>query len=324
MTTQATPPARPAPKPSRMSLENVTSARKKSPDRVLLYGPSGVGKTQWAASAPSPVFLPTERGVDDLGPSFAHVKAFPQPETFDEALAAVKTLARPSPFKTFVVDTVDWLEPLIWKHLCSRNGWSSIEEPGFSKGQVAAGEFWRVFMLELERMQDTSGMDVILLGHSVLKTVQNASGADYLRNELKLDKHAVAIVKEWTKNNFFATKLEGVAKSKGDKTAKVTSVGARVLYTQQGRGWDAKNRHGLPECLPLEYAEYVAARALGQTAPPEQLEAEARALFIEWAPETTVALKIAARLDAAKGDSAALATAVSFLKAKVAEKEGAA
>jgi hypothetical protein len=37
--------------------------------------------------------------------------------------------------------------------------------------------------------------------------------------------------------------------------------GERVCHTQWNPGWDAKNRHGLPETLPLDYAEFAAAIA---------------------------------------------------------------
>jgi hypothetical protein len=36
-----------------------------------------------------------------------------------------------------VIDSVDWLEPLI-QRVCDDNKWVSIEEPGYGKGYAAA------------------------------------------------------------------------------------------------------------------------------------------------------------------------------------------
>lgn len=322
MTTNARPPV--ATKPNRMTLGNLTTARKRSPDRVLIYGTSGVGKTTWAACAAAPVFLPTERGLDDLGAAFSHVKAFPHPESFDEVLAAIRALSQPSEFKSFVIDSVDWIEPLIWRDLCAKNGWSSITEPGYGKGEIAAGEVWRRLMLELERMQDASGMDIILVGHSVARVIANPSGADFARYELKIDKHASAVVREWTKANLFATEEEFIAKGKTDKQAKVTSIGRRILHTQRGPGWDAKNRYGLKPTLALDYAEYAAGReawwTLGTSSDVETLVAEARALLAEWAPDEATAAKANAAIEAAKTDAGQVARLIERFKTRITEK----
>lgn len=42
---------------------------------------------------------------------------------------------------------------------------------------------------------------------------------------------------------------------RGDNPMEKSKVqgGKRVIYTSHHPCWDAKNRHGLPECLPLEY-----------------------------------------------------------------------
>lgn len=318
MSSQTRPPV----KTNRMTLENLRPARRESPDRILLYGTAGVGKTTWAACAPSPIFLPTERGIDDLGPEYEHVRAFPQPETFDEVLAAIRSLHGQTEFKTFVVDTVDWLEPLIWKHLCAKNGWDSIETPGFQRGQIAASEVWRTLTLELERMQDATGMGVILLGHSAMKTIQNPSGADFAMHTLKMDKYGTAVVREWTKANFFATEETYIAKTKGERSSKITGIGSRVMHTQAGPGWDAKNRWNLPPLLPLDYGEYLAARAKGQVAPTETLVAEAKTL-IESLKDEPTKQKASAAVTKAGENATALAKIVDLLRTKVAEQENA-
>ena len=53
-----------------------------------------------------------------------------------EAIGALYT--EDHAFRTVVVDSLDWLEPLVWEHTARTNGWKNIEQPGYGKGYVAA------------------------------------------------------------------------------------------------------------------------------------------------------------------------------------------
>lgn len=321
MTTQDRPPARSiAPTNARrMTLDAIRRGPRPAPDRILLVGVEGVGKSTFAAGAPAPVFLPTEDGIGQLD-----VASFPTPKTYKDALDVVETLTTSDhEFKTLALDTLDAMEPLVVEAVCQRNGWQNIESPGFGKGWVAVTAEWRVFLLALDRLREAKGMEIILLAHSTLRNVVNPSGSDYARFEGSLNKGALALVKGWTDVNLFAIHEEFVGKDRGEAKAKVKTSGRRIMHTQRGAGWDAKSRHSLPPVLALDYSEYAAAREAGRVAAPEKLDAEARELLAAWAPDADVATKFTARLDAVRGDSASLAKAVDFLRTKVAEKEGA-
>jgi len=301
---------------NRMTLGTIKSSLRVMPDRILLVGVEGIGKTTFGACAPSPIFLPTEDGVSHLD-----VQAFPIPKSYEDALGAVDTLTtNDHGFKTLVIDTLDALEPLIAAAVCKRNQWESPETPGYGKGWVAVTAEWRTFLLALDRLRAAKGMEIILLAHSTLRTVTNPSGPDYSRYEGKLNKGALALVKEWTDVNLFAIHEETVSKIKGEMKSKVTTSGRRVIHTERGAAWDAKNRHNLPPTLALDYSEYAAARDANRVASPEALEAEANALVAEWAPTPEEAAKFQPVFQAAKGDARALARVVDRLKTKVAEK----
>lgn len=282
MTTAKRPPARPAaqpapaPQPGRMTIGAIRRGPRPAPDRILLVGTEGVGKSTFAASAPKPVFLAAEDGVRHLD-----VASFPEPQGFGDALAALRVLeTEPHDFQTLVVDTVDWLEPLVWGAVCKRNGWVDadggidIEKPGYGKGYVAALEEWRRFIAALDRVREARGMEIILLAHASVKTFQNPAGPDYARYECKLQGKAAALVREWCDANMFAIHEEFVSKADGLTKAKGVSTGQRVLMTERCAAWDAKNRHGLPPRLPLDYAAYAEARAAGRPADPDALRAE--------------------------------------------------
>ncbi len=46
-----------------MKISDITKNAQMKPPRVLLYGPAGIGKTTFGASAPRPIFLPIEDGL---------------------------------------------------------------------------------------------------------------------------------------------------------------------------------------------------------------------------------------------------------------------
>lgn len=317
MTTTATAPSNGA-QTSRMTLDSIIRKVERQPDRILLVGTEGVGKTTFAADSEAPVFICAENGIPSI---LGEVPRFPAPHSVEDVLDCCRTLIREDhEFRTLVVDTVDWLEPIVWADLCRRNGWTSIEAPGYGKGYVAATEEWRRIIAAFDTLRARKGMEVILLAHATIKNFANPAGDDYARYECKLNKGAAALLKEWTDSNLFAIHEEFVREDKS--RSKGVSTGRRVIHTNRTAAWDAKNRWDLPEELPLNYADYVAAREAGQPADPETLMAEGRALIeaLELDEDTTTEW-LSALSSAHDGGASKLARAVDRLRSKVAEKE---
>lgn len=313
-------PAAPPPRESRMTLAGVRKGLRPAPDRILLVGTEGVGKSTFAAAAPSPIFLAAEDGVRHLD-----VASFPEPKSFTDVLDALRVLATEEHgYKTVVLDTVDWIEPLIWQHVCERNGWPTIEEPGYGKGYAVATEEWRRLLAALDYLRSKREMEVVLLAHATVKTFKNPAGTDFDRYECKLQKSAAALLREWCDANLFAVYEEFVKEGKGLARAKGVSTGARVLKTVRTAAWDAKNRHGLPEELPLDYAAYAEARAAGQPASAEALTAEIQRITEDLAPSEEARAAIGVRLLAAQNDAAKLAVLLNTLRERLAQQQAAA
>lgn len=240
--------------PQRPKLQ-VVRGRQEVPDRVLIFGVEGVGKSSWGAAAPSPVFIPAEDGTAQLD-----VARLPKPETWQAVLDAVEQLrAAEHDFRTVVFDTLDALEPLLWAHICKRDSKANIEAYGYSKGYVAALDEWRVFLSALERLRRERQVGVVLIAHMVVKTFKNPEGEDFDRYELKLHPKAGGLVKEWCDSVLFAH-WETFADKKGESKAKGLSTGERIVSTERTAAWDAKNRYGLPRSLPLAYDAYARAK----------------------------------------------------------------
>jgi hypothetical protein len=109
-----------------MSLSDIQSGKQTKPRRVLLYGIHGVGKTSTASMAPNPIFIPTEDGLADID-----CHAFPLVQSYAEFQQRLQELASEEhDFKTVVVDSLDWLERLIWAQVCTDRGVENIEDIG--------------------------------------------------------------------------------------------------------------------------------------------------------------------------------------------------
>jgi hypothetical protein len=310
------PPANGAQK-SRMTLDSITRKIEAQPDRILLVGTEGVGKTTFAADAPNSVFICAE---DGLPPVLGEVARFPTPNSYGDVLDALRTLVKEDhEFRTVVIDTLDWLEPMVWAELCTRNSWDSIESPGYGKGYVAATEEWRKLLSALDVLRSRKNMEVILLAHATIKTFQNPAGDDYSRYECKLHKGAAALVREWADVNLFAVHEEFVSDKKGRK--KGVSTGRRVIHTERTAAWDAKNRYALPAELPLSYDEYAAAREAGLPADPAEMWEEAVGLIAELGLDEGTKTKTTEWLTRQRDRGPArLAQAVDTLRSKVAEQ----
>jgi hypothetical protein len=222
-----------------------------APPRVVIYGPHGIGKTTFAAEAPAPILLPFEDGKGRLT-----IPSFPKISTYAETIEALTSLAKEEhQFQTAAVDSLDWLEPIVWAETCDRNGWKKgIEEPGFGKGYVAALEVWREFFDWLVWLRENKGMQTVLIAHTEIKRFDDPSSDPYDRYQIKLQPRASALAQEWADAVLFCNYKTYTTKADAGFNKKVTrgvGVGERVLHTEERPSHYAKNRYGLPPEIPF-------------------------------------------------------------------------
>lgn len=213
----------------------------------MIYSPEGRGKTTLASLLPKPVFIDVEGGTHQLDV----VRC--EPTTWAEVLTSVEDIAKnhAKEFETVVFDTADWLERLCTQDLCARAGKKSIEDFGYGKGYVFLVEEFDRVLKYAERLVSL-GFNVVFLAHSkVVRTSPPDQTDGFDRYELKLSKQVAPLLKEWADLILFAnvemtmvTGTDGRVKAQGGK--------ARVLHTVGTAAWDAKNRYGLPETLPMD------------------------------------------------------------------------
>lgn len=223
--------------------------------KVVVYGPEGIGKSTFASKFPNPVFIDTEGSTNDMD-----VARLPRPSSWQMLLEEIDYIKNnPSVCKTLVIDTIDWAEQLCVESICSKHGKSGIEDFGYGNGYVYAKEEFGRFLNHLEDVVER-GVNVVLTAHAQMRKFEQPDemGA-YDRYELKLGKKTSSqtspLVKEWADMLLFANyRTYSVAVDKDGKKHKAQG-GRRVMYTNHHPCWDAKNRYGLEDEIPFDYAE---------------------------------------------------------------------
>ena len=234
--------------------ELIEQERKSKPPRILLHGVHKIGKSTWAAKAPKPLFICTEDGLAGIKKKYniASLPLVQDWDTFHNYLKLVyKTLEEdPDQYKTIVIDTIDWLEKIIWKKVCDDNNVSNIDKIGYYKGYTFALEYWDTFFKAMDAFRDI-GIITILLAHNEVKSMNLPDVDPYDTYCIKLHKYPKAKVEEWADVILFA-KFEIFVNSEKKK-----AVGGekRVIHASPKPSWSAGSRYDIPETLSMDINE---------------------------------------------------------------------
>lgn len=240
-------------------LSSVSKGREFKPPRILLAGTEGIGKSTFAANAPNPIFIQTEDGLGQI-----ECDKFPLSKSYDQVHAQLTAVATEAhDYNTVAIDSVDWMERLIWDRVCRAAGKPNIEDIGYAKGYTFALTYWREVLDLLERCHDR-GMAVILIAHTKIEKFEDPENPTYDRYSPRLHKHAQAMLTEWVDAVLFATRKVTTKKenSKDPNSRDMgISVGAaggeRILKTVGSATCVAKNRYNLPPEIPLSWNDFA-------------------------------------------------------------------
>jgi hypothetical protein len=219
------------------------------PQRIVIHGPNGIGKTTLAAQFPDPLFLDTEDGSthQDLRRIRASTETI-----FFEALRLLQNETLPC--KTLVIDPIDVAEKFNRERVLKRHKMKNIEDFGYGKGWTYLREEFDLFLSGCLDTFIRRGIHVVVIGHSTVKRIQPPGLSDaYDRYELKLDLVNAARLREWADAVLF---INWDVRISENAEGRIRGVGGkeRVVYTTHCAAFDAKNRVNLPEKLEARFA----------------------------------------------------------------------
>ncbi len=233
-------------------LTSITAGKICRPPILGIAGVPGIGKTTFAAAAPSPIFIPTEDGSGEV-----NVSRFPKATKLEEVLEAIRTLGTTEhPYQTVVLDSLDHLEPLIWEYTCRTNGKASIEAFGYGKGYIEALTGWRTVFDGLIKLRDRKGMGVIVISHVQVKRFEDPNSDGYDRYMPKLHKAAADLAVEHCDAWGFANWDISVVTTTNEDRKRGVSQGKRIIWWEERPSHWAKNRFNLPAKMDLSWAAF--------------------------------------------------------------------
>ncbi|MBR4442089.1 MAG: ATP-binding protein [Clostridia bacterium] len=241
---------------------NITSGRVARPQKIVLYGVEGIGKTSLAAQTPDPLFIDTEGGTAHLD-----VRRLQKPGSWIELLELIKEVANtPNVCATLVIDTADWAEQIAIDYLCAKFKQPGIESFGYGKGYTFLAEEFSRMLAACDEVI-LSGKNVVITAHAKMRKQElpDEAGA-FDRWELKLSKQTAPLLKEWPDALLFLNFKTLVVAT--DTNTHKAQGGQRVMFTTHHPCWDAKNRHNLPEEMELSYANLAPVFNGGATPQP--------------------------------------------------------
>ena len=243
----------------------ITTGRQPGAVKAVIYGTEGIGKSTLAARFPGALIIDTEDGSRhiDCARCTCH--------DWKSLVAAMAELVADSNgFKTVVIDSADWAEKMLVEQLLDGSGKKSIEDFGFGKGYVMLAERVSRFLSQADALA-YSGVNVVFVAHSQVRRTSPPDQTDgYDRYELKLAKQTAPLFKEWADLVLFCNYKTRLVEG-SDGRIKAHGGKSRVMYAERSAAWDAKNRFGLPEEMPMEFDQLASIFA---PAPPAPLKIE--------------------------------------------------
>lgn len=229
----------------------------------MLYGPGGIGKTTFAATASGPVaFFDVDNSLPKLKVGLAEsglgldIRSVPF-ETWQDIRDALHSPGWDD-IKTIVIDSATVSEERAITHVLKhvpheKQGVvvSGIEGYGYGKGYTHVYDEFSRLLADLET-HTRAGRNAILICHDCIHEVPNPNGEDFLRYEPRMQdpksgKASIRLrIKEWADHVLFFGYDIAV-----DEHGKGVGAGTRSIYTYELPWCMAKSR-SIAEIVPVE------------------------------------------------------------------------
>ncbi len=225
-------------------LQNTIHDPTPSAPKGIIYGPPGIGKTTYGATAEASIIIDCENGAGAI-PCCRTPYLATWPE-IDQWLTAIER--EDHGHKTLVIDSVDWLLRRLEEHVAGSGG--KIEQTlnrshgGYGAGkQVLKNHVYQLLLPTLDRIVGR-GIAVVLLAHAKRTDITDVDGVTRQKTTADLPDDYRNIFVEWS---------DYVCLARQDVD------GNRILITAETPSALAKNRYGMPPVIPFDWRSFIAA-----------------------------------------------------------------
>jgi hypothetical protein len=229
----------------------ISTGKKMSPLKVIVYGDNGIGKTTFAASSKNPIIIDLEGNCNHIDAPKQRVSSL---NDFEELLNAL--IAQEHDYKTLVIDSLDSLEILISEKITNNH---TTQELSYGKSSAIWARYIKEIITKLEKLSNLKGMNIVFTAHWKVKTANNPMTEQYDRYDLRISEAMRTGFCNWVQCILLALKEvlleEKNATGFGKKKAK--NIERRVLYTRGDPTYYGKNVFDLPEKIQLDWEQFT-------------------------------------------------------------------
>lgn len=241
-----------------INLKEVKASIEFKAPKIVIYGTSGIGKSTFAAQVPNPIVADIESGMDLINVPKQKTKSF---QDMTELLKALNT--QDHDFKYLIVDSIDWLERIMIKHLCDTYGAKTLYDPkcrdfSYGRGEKLLMTLWDQLINGMNAINQNKNMGIILIAHNQITKFHDPLTESYDKHSIKLEKKSCELIKEWAECLLFAD-LKVTIEEEDVGFKKTINRGkelGRVLYTEKRPAFEAKNRYKLPPEIELSWKTF--------------------------------------------------------------------
>ena len=231
---------------------SVNRGRRLTAQRIELYGPGGIGKSELVENMKKvgiePLVLDTDNETNHLNIDRVDVS------NWQSLRAAVQDKELIGPYGAVVIDNMSKAQQLAQEYAVANiphekgHTVQRFEDYGFGKGYSHVYELMLLLLGDLDSAV-RAGKHVVLIAHDCVTQVPNPAGEDYQRYEPRLNDqkngNVRSRVKEWCDHMLY------VGYDVFAKDGKGQGAGTRTIYTTELPSWLAKSRY-LSEPIPYE------------------------------------------------------------------------
>ena len=257
-----------------MAVTFYTKPTKPLPPRIVIHGQPKIGKTSFAAQAPSPFFICTEEGLGGLPSAPPHTSLITEYADVLETIEMLRT--QPHDFKTIVLDSADWMENVLLKQVAKDHGleeYDTNQKPlAYGRGTIAVADKWGSLLQKFDTLRAERNVAIIFIAHSKMKKIDDNFVDAYDKWVLDFEiKSGVAKVNDWADIVGYATEEVKISHESVGMAQKVKAVktGNRRLIFRNAPGAQVGSRYDLPDEIKLDWNTFeIALRsAMSKQAP---------------------------------------------------------